>query len=139
MNLKRGRRKYMHNIYSRWNVKWITGTSSGSPYISVVYEQKWLKFCFQAHFLKMFGHTKFQLSITCTFRLMKLLVEITKYLHLKFDNSESKSDRELKFCVSKHLQKMCLETKFQPFRLRNDGDIERSTWNAKIHFGCQLL
>ena len=83
------------------------------------------------------GHTKFQLSITCTFRLMKLLVEITKYLHLKFDNSESKSDRELKFCVSKHLQKMCLETKFQPFRLRNDGDIERSTWNAKIHFGCQ--
>ena len=54
-----------------------------------------------------------------------------------FDNSESKSDRELKFCVCKHLQKMCLETKFQPFRLRNDGDIERSTWNAKIHFGCQ--
>ena len=50
------------------------------------------------------------------FQTNKLLVEITKYLHLKFDNTEStKSDRELKFCVSKHLQKMCLETKFQPF------------------------
>ena len=60
--------------YSRWNVKWITGTSSGSPYISVVYEQKWLKFGVQAHFLKMFGHAKFQLSISCTFKAMKLLV-----------------------------------------------------------------
>ena len=79
----------------------------------------------------MFGHTKFQLSINCTFRVMKLLVEITKYLHFKFDNSERKSDRELKFCVSKHLQKMCLETKFQPVRLRNDRDIERATWRAK--------
>ena len=55
---------------------------------------------------------------------MKLLVEITKYLHFKFDNSKSKSDRELKFCVSKHLQKMCLEIKFQPFLLRNDKDID---------------
>ena len=50
------------------------GTSSGSPYISVVYEQKWLKFGLQAHFLKMFGHTKFQLSTSCTFKAMKLLV-----------------------------------------------------------------
>ena len=50
------------------------GTSSGSPYISVVYEQKWLKFGVQAHFLKMFGHAKFQLSISCTFKAMKLLV-----------------------------------------------------------------
>ena len=53
------------------------GTSSGSPYISVVYEQKWLKFGLQAHFLKMFGHAKFQLSIPCTHRAMNLLVEIT--------------------------------------------------------------
>ena len=100
-------------------------------------QPKWLKFGLQPHLIKMFLHTKFQLSITCTFRFMKLLVEITKYLLFKFDKSESKSDRELKFCVSKHLQKMCLETKFQPFRLRNDGDIERSTWNAKIHLACQ--
>ena len=48
------------------------GTSSASPYISVVYEQqKWLKFCFQAHFVKMFGHTKFRLSISCTFKAIK--------------------------------------------------------------------
>ena len=50
------------------------GTSSGSPYISNVYEPKWLKFCFQAHFLKMFGHTKFQLSISWTHRAMNLLL-----------------------------------------------------------------
>ena len=111
----------------------------GTVDIFVISQPKWLKFGLQPHLVKKFLHTKFQLSITCTFRLMKLLVEITKYLHFKFDNSESKSDRELKFCVSKHLQKMCLETEYQPFRLRNDGDIERSTWNAKIHFGCQLL
>ena len=54
---------------------------SGSLNISVISQPKWLKFGLQAHFLKMFGHTKFQLSITCTFRIMKLLVEITKYLH----------------------------------------------------------
>ena len=54
----------------------VGGTSSGSPYISVVYEQKWLKFGLQAHSLKMFGHTKFQLSISCTFKVMKLLVEV---------------------------------------------------------------
>ena len=40
--------------YSQWNVKSITGTSSGSPYIYVVYGEKWLKFCFQAHFFKKF-------------------------------------------------------------------------------------
>ena len=32
--------------------------------------------------------------------------------------------------MSKHLEKMCLETKLQPFRLRNDRDIDRSTWPA---------
>ena len=49
--------------------------------ISVISQPKWLKFGLQAHFLKIFGHTKFQLPITFTFRVMKLLVEITKYLH----------------------------------------------------------
>ena len=41
------------------NIKWLA--------ISVVYEQKWLKYCFQAHLFKIFGHAKFQLPITCTF------------------------------------------------------------------------
>ena len=27
-------------------------------------------------YFKMFGHTKFQLSISCTFKVMKLLVEV---------------------------------------------------------------
>ena len=31
-------------------------------------------------FIKMFGHTKFQLSVSCTFIVMKRLVEITKYI-----------------------------------------------------------
>ena len=92
--------------------------------IFVISEPTWLKFGLQAHFLKMFGLTKFQLSITCTFRVMKLLVKVTKYLHKKFHNSQSKEDRELKFGMPKDLQKMCLETKFQPFRFRNDKDID---------------
>ena len=52
----------------------------GTVDIFVISQPKWLKFCFQAHFLKVFGHTKFQLSISCTFKVMKLLVEITKYI-----------------------------------------------------------
>ena len=44
--------------------------------IFVISEQKWLKFGLQAHFFKIFGHAKFQLSITCTFRVTKLLVEV---------------------------------------------------------------
>ena len=40
--------------------------------------------------------------------------------------------------VSKHIQKMCQETKFQPVRLRNDRDIERATWHAKEQLGLPV-
>ena len=40
--------------------------------------------------------------------------------------------------MSKHLQKMCLETKFQPVRLINDRDIERATWRAKEQLGLPV-
>lgn len=46
----------------------------------------------------MIGHTKFQLSITCTFIAITFLVEITKYPHIRFRNFESTRDREVKFC-----------------------------------------
>ena len=92
--------------------------------IFVISEQKWLKFGLQAHLFKVFGYAKFQLSIFFTLRVMKLLVEIFSNIHKKFDNFESRSDRELKFGMLKHLEKMCLETKFQPFRFRNDKDID---------------
>ena len=36
-----------------------------------------------------------------------------------FNSFDSTRDRELKFCMSKYLQKMYLETKFQPFLLIN--------------------
>ena len=42
------------------------------------FSTKWLKFGLQAHLFKMFGHAKFQLSISCSFSVMKHLVEITK-------------------------------------------------------------
>ena len=41
--------------------------------ISVISQQKWLKFGLQAHLFKMFGHTKFQLSISFT-KVMKVFV-----------------------------------------------------------------
>jgi len=44
--------------------------------IFVISQPKWLKFGVQAHLFKMIGHTKFQLSIFCTFKVMKLLVEV---------------------------------------------------------------
>ena len=46
----------------------------GTVDIFVISQPKWLKFGLQAHFLKVFGHTKFQLSISYTFKVMKLLV-----------------------------------------------------------------
>ena len=49
--------------------------------IFVIFKLKWLKFGLQAHFFKVFGHAKFQLSITSTLKVIKLLVEVTKYLH----------------------------------------------------------
>ena len=123
--------------YSRCNVKLIAGMSSGSPYISVVYEQKWLKFCFRAHFFKMFWHSKFQLSIIFTFRVIILLVD-ESVISVKLSyfpgyhsiTSESTSDGELKFWMSKYLEKMCLETKFQPFLFINNRDIGWSTWRS---------
>ena len=48
----------------------------GTVDISVISQPKLLKFGVQAHLLKMIGHTNFQLSISCTFKVMKLLVEV---------------------------------------------------------------
>ena len=45
--------------------------------IFVISEPKWLKFGLQAHFFKMYGYAKFQLSIFFALRVIKLLV---KYL-----------------------------------------------------------
>ena len=62
-------------------LQWSAGHSgtvhvNPAPYIFVISQPKWLKFGLQPHFFKMFLHTKFQLSITCTFRVTKLLVEV---------------------------------------------------------------
>ena len=46
----------------------------GTVDISVISQPKWLKFGLQAHFFKMFGHTNFQLSISCTFKVITVLV-----------------------------------------------------------------
>ena len=56
-------------------------------------------------------------------------------LHWKFHNFESSTrDRKLKFCMSKHFEKMCLETKFQPFRLGNDKDIDCPSYDVLTRF-----
>ena len=48
----------------------------GTVDIFVISRPKWLKFGVQAHPFKMIGHTNFQLSIFCTFKVMKLLVKV---------------------------------------------------------------
>ena len=69
----------------------VTGSPSCSLHakllsqISVISQRKWLKFGLQAHFLQIIGHTKFQLSISCTFIVMKHLVKITKYTTKTFN------------------------------------------------------
>merc|ERR1711893_579811 len=63
---------------------WDTYIVLGTVDIFVISQPKWLKFGVQAHLFKMIGHTKFQLSISCTFQVMKLLVEITKKSNSNF-------------------------------------------------------
>ena len=48
----------------------------GTVDIFVISQPKWLKFCLQAHFQEVFGHTKLQLSITCAFKVIKLQVHL---------------------------------------------------------------
>ena len=55
---------------------WDTYIVFGTVDIFVISQPKWLKFGVQAHLFKMIGHTNFQLSISCTFKVMKLLVEV---------------------------------------------------------------
>ena len=91
------------NVFSSLVQSWTSFSGQnivfGTVDIFVIFQPKWLKFGLQAHFLKVFGHTKFQLSISYTFKVMKLLVEITKYI-TKSLITESIRDRELKFCLS---------------------------------------
>ena len=77
--------KYLHNTlplvhfyyaYSQLHCFGDTYIVFGTVDIFVISQPKWLKFGVQAHLFKMIGHTKFQLSIFCTFKVMKLLVEV---------------------------------------------------------------
>ena len=43
----------------------------------------------------------------------------------------SLNDRKLKLCMCKYIGKICLESKFQPFWMLDNGDMERSTLIAK--------
>ena len=52
-------------------------TSSWTLDIFVISQPNWLKFGLQAHFLKMFGHAKFQPSSICSFRF--LLVNFSRH------------------------------------------------------------
>ena len=54
--------------------------------------------------------------------------EIDIFPWLSLYNSESTSDYELKFWMSKHIEKMCLETKFQAFLFINNRDKGWATW-----------
>ena len=74
----------MKITYSQLHCFWKITLFWDSVDIFVISRPKWLKFGVQAHLFKMFGHTKFQLSISCTFKVMKLLVEITKKSNSNF-------------------------------------------------------
>ena len=64
------------NVLQSTSLFWDTYIVFGTVDIFVISQPKWLKFGVQAHLFKMIGHTNFQLSISCTFKVMKLLVEV---------------------------------------------------------------
>ena len=67
--------KMLYTVQST-SLFWDTYIVFGTVDIFVISQPKWLKFGVQAHLFKMIGHTNFQLSISCTFKVMKLLVEV---------------------------------------------------------------
>ena len=57
------------------------------------------------------------------FQSYETFSDVLSDFHLLLHDYDSTGDRELKFFMSKHLQNMCLETKFQPFLFINNRDI----------------
>ena len=75
-NLLRNRFNLTRPIVQSWTSFSGQDIVFGTVDIFVISQPKWLKFGVQAHLFKMIGHTNFQLSISCTFKVMKLLVEV---------------------------------------------------------------
>ena len=91
----------------------------GTVDICVISRPKWLKFGVQAHLFKMFGHTKFQLSISCTFKVMKLLVEITKKSNSNFLHKWAYHSSSVDFSAKVHGLGHLLHTQKKALRHSN--------------------
>ena len=91
----------------------------GTVDIFVISRPKWLKFGVQAHFFKMFGHTKFQLSISCTFKVMKLLVEITKKSNSNFLHKWAYHSSSVDFSAKVHSWGHLVQTQKKALRHSN--------------------
>ena len=84
---------------------------TGTVDIFVISQPKWLKFGLQAHLFKMFRHTKFQLSISSTFKVMNVFVlflRISKKCFITIIRVQEIESSNFLCPLSKHLLKMCL-------------------------------
>ena len=89
----------MTTVELRWrytvrDIVFGTGHCFGTVNIFVISQPKWLKFGLQAHFLKVLGHTQFQLYISYTFKVTRLLVmylviSTNSFITLKVQEIES--------------------------------------------------
>ena len=68
--------RHTHYTLQSASLFWDTYIVFGTVDIFVISQPKWLKFGVLAHLFKMIGHTNFQLSISCTFKVLKLLIEV---------------------------------------------------------------
>ena len=75
-------REQKNGICKKLYVFTVGGTSSWTLDIFDISQPNWLKFGLQAHFLKMFGHSKFQPSSICSFRF--LLVNFSRHFQTFF-------------------------------------------------------
>ena len=87
--------------------------------IFVISQPKWLKFGVQLHLFKMFGHAKIQLSISCTFKVMKLLVEITKKSNSNFLHKWAYHSSSVDFSAKVHGLGHLLHTQKKALRHSN--------------------
>ena len=130
-NVDRLEDREVHNfIYSPEERQVGLRTSSWTLDIFVISQPNWLKFGLQAHFLKMFGHAKFQPSSICSFRF--LLVNFSRHFQTFF--LEERKDLSL-FSFFLHLAKanVQLDIQNQRGKAMQEFDLISKKVNGILH------
>ena len=118
-------------IYSCWNVKWLTQylCCLWTKMAEIWFPDTFLKDVYTCKILAL--HHFYFLSYDTFSWWISNFSGIEWFPWLSLYNSESMSDRELKFCMCKHLENLWLKKKFQPFWAIKNRVIGWATWRSR--------